>query len=316
MSCLALLLLTAVIIYFGALISFFLAAGMVPLAILCLILIPLAILFTWRIIYPWLVRMGRWSAQLKNLIFLALVLAAVGVGLGYIIPNVPTVTLPLLGIKMSVIALIFGLLFLFLLLLALAVWLVRLWRYSWPITRNFFWDICFRIVALFWKILVGIPLGITWFLYHPPLRWLIAALLFYLRGISAAIAWLLYNPPLKGIATAILFVTRLIGRVTAWILYNQLIRAFVLAAASVAVILVAENVQQLEAIPNLPIYIIIFFALLWPIKAHLFILRLIARFISTVIYGLVSWWPITGVKGTLRKGLNAESKSYQDYKYA
>ena len=278
MSCLGLLLLTAVIIYFGALISFFLAAGMVPLAILCLVLIPLALLFTWRIIYPWLVRMGRWSAQLKNLIFLALVLTAVGIGLGYIHSNVPTVTIPLLGIKVPVTVLIFGVLFLFLLLLAIVVWLVRLWRYSWPTARNFFWDICFRIVALFWKILVGIPLGITWFLYHPPLRWLIAALLFYLRGISAAAAWLLYNPPLKGIATAILFITRLIGRVVAAVLYNP--------------------------------------PICWVIEFAIFILRLIARFISTVIYGIVSWWPITGVKGTLKKGLNAESKSYQDYKYA
>jgi hypothetical protein len=311
MSCLALLLLTAVIVYFGALISFFLAAGMVPLAILCLVLIPLALLFTWRIIYPWLVRMGRWSAQLRNLIFLALVLTAVGIGLGYVL-KVPTATLPILGIKVPVTVLVFGLLFLFLLLLALAVWLVRLWRWSWPIVRNFFWDICFRTVALFWKILVGIPLGITWFLYHPPLRWLIAALLFYLRGISAAIAWLLYNPPLRGIATAILFITRLIGRVIAWILYSPLIRALVLASASVAVILIAPKLD----ISIDPIYIIIFFALLWPIEAYLFILRLIARFISTVIYGLVSWWPFTGVKGTLRKGLTAESKSYQDYKYA
>jgi hypothetical protein len=224
--------------------------------------------------------MGRWSAQLKNLIFLALVLTAAGIGVGYIpnIPTIPTVTIPLLEIKVPATLLIFGLPFLFLLLLAIAVWVVRLWRYSWPTTRNFFWDICFRIVALFWKILVGIPLGITWFLYHPPLRWLIAALLFYLRGISAAAAWLLYNPPLKGIATAILFITRLIGRVVAAVLYNP--------------------------------------PICWVIEFAIFILRLIARFISTVIYGIVSWWPITGVKGTLRKGLNAESKSYQDYKYA
>ena len=308
--------LTAVLTYFLAAITFFLAIGQIPLAILCLILIPLALLFIWRIIYPWLVRMGRWSAQLRNLIFLAFVLTALGIGVGKIIPNVPSVTIPLLGgIKVPATVLIFGVPFVFLLLLAIAVWVVRLWRYSWPITRNFFWDIGFRIAALLQKILVGIPLGITWFLYRPPLRWLIAALLFYLRGIAAAVAWLLYNPPLKGIATALLFISRLIGRVTAWILYNQLIRAFVLAAASVAVILVAENVAKLD-IPNLPIYIIIFFALLWPINAHIFILRVIARFISTVIYGIVSWWPTTGVKGVLRKGLTAESKSYQDYKYA
>jgi len=277
MSCLALLLLTAVIIYFGALISFFLAAGMVPLAILCLVLIPLALLFTWRIIYPWLVRVGRWSAQLKNLIFFALVLTAVGIGLGYII-NVPVVTLPLVGIPVRLTVLIFGLLFLFFLLLAMVVWLVRLWRRGWPTVRDFFWDISFRIVALVWKILVGIPLGITWFLNHPPLRWLVVTLLFYLRGIAAAVAWLLYNPPLRSIAAAILFITRLIGRVTAWLLYNPPIR--------------------------------------WVIEFGLFILRLIARFISAIIYGIVSSWLIKGVQGVLRKGLTADSKSYQDYKYA
>ncbi|HUW46985.1 MAG TPA: hypothetical protein VMW50_14515 [Dehalococcoidia bacterium] len=277
MSCLALLLLTAVITYFGAVIAFFLAAGMVPLAILSLVLIPLALLFTWRIIYPWLVRMGRWSAQLKNLIFLAFVSLALGFGLGYII-DVPSSTIPLVGITAPITVLIFGLLFLFLLLLAIVVWVVRLWRRGWPTVRNFFWDIGFRIVALFWKILLGIPLGITWFLYHPPLRWLIAALLFYLRGISAAVAWLLYNPPLRSITIAGLFVTRLIARPTAWLIYNP--------------------------------------PILWVIQFGLFILRLIARSVSTIIYGIVSWWPVTGVKGTLRKGLNVESKSYQDYKYA
>ena len=277
MSCLALLLLTAVIIYFGAAITLFLAAGMVPLAILSLVLIPLALLFTWRIIYPWLVRMGRWSAQLKNLIFLAFVVTAVGIGLGYLIPNIPTITIPLIGIKLPVTVLVFGLLFLFLLLLGLVVWLVRLWRRGWPTVRDFFWDMSFRIVALFWKILLGIPLGITWFLYHPPLRWLIAAFIFYLRGIAAAAAWLVYNPPLRSILKAVALITRLIGRLVAAILYNPPIR--------------------------------------WVIEFAIFILRLMARPISTVIYGIASWWPITGVKGTLKKGLTIESKSYQDYKY-
>ena len=277
MSCLAILLLTAVIIYFGALISFFLAVGMVPLAILCLVLIPLAILFTWRIIYPWLVRMGRWSAQLRNLIFLALVLTALGIGLGYVL-DVPSVTIPLLGISLPATVLIFGVPFLFLLLLAIVVWLVRLWRRGWPTVRDFFWDLSFRIVALFWKILVGIPLGITWFFYHPPLRWLIATFLFFFRRISAAVAWLLYNPPLRSIIMAVFFVTRFIGRVVAAVIYNP--------------------------------------PILWVIQFVIFILRLIARFISSIIYGIVSWWPIKGVKGILRKGLTAESRSYQDYQYA
>jgi hypothetical protein len=277
MSCLALLLLTAVIIYFGATIAFFLAVGAVPLAILSLVLIPLALLFTWRIIYPWLVRIGRWSAQFRNIVFLAIVLTAVGIGLGYIF-DVPSFTIPLVGIELPLTVLVFGLLFLFLLLLGLVVWLVRLWRRGWPTVRDFFWDIAFRTVALFWKILVGIPLGITWFLYHPPLRWLIAALLFYLRGISAAVALLLYNPPLRSIAIAIVVVTRFIGRVVAFLIYNPPIR--------------------------------------WVIELGIFFLRLVARITSSIIYHIWSWWPVTGVKGTLRKGLMTESKSYQDYKYA
>ena len=277
MSCLALLLLTAVLTYFLATISLFLAAGMVPLAILSLVLIPLALLFTWRIIYPWLVRMGRWSAQLKNLIFLAFVSLALGFGLSYII-DVPSSTIPLVEITAPITVLIFGLLFLFLLLLAIVVWVVRLWRRGWPTVRNFFWDIGFRIVALFWKILVGIPIGIVWFFYHPPLRWLVAAVVFYLRGISAAVAWLLYNPPLRNITNVGLFVTRLVGRVTAVILYNP--------------------------------------PICWVIQFGLFSLRLIARFISTIIYGIWLWWPVEGVKRRLKKGLTVESKSYQDYNYA
>jgi len=277
MSCLMLFLLTLVIMYFGALIGFFLAVGMVPLAILSLVLIPLALLFTWRIIYPWLVRMGRWSAQFRNIIFLALVLAAVGVGLGYIL-DVPSFEIPLLGIEAPVTFIVFGLLFLFFLLLGIVVWLVRLWRYTWPIGRNFFWDIWFRIVALFWKILVGIPLGIIWFFYQPPLRWLVAAALFYIRRISAAVAWLLYNPPLRGITIAGLFITWLIALPIGWLIYNP--------------------------------------PILWVIQFGLFILRSIARFISTIIYGIWSWWPVRGIKVRLGKGLNVESKSYQDYKYA
>jgi hypothetical protein len=277
LSCLALLLLTAVLIYFLATISFFLAAGMIPLAILALVLVPLALLFTWRIIYPWLVRMGRWSAQFRNIVFLGLVLTALGIGLGYII-DVPTLTVPLIGIKLPATVLVFGLLFLFFLLLGLVVWLVRIWRRGWPTVRDFFWDISFRTVALFWKILVGIPIGVVWFFYHPPLRWLVAAVVFYLRGISAAVAWLLYNPPLRSITIVVLSITRIIGRVVAAILYNP--------------------------------------PILWLIQLGLFTLRLIARFTSTIIYGIWSWWPLKGVKERLEKGLTVESKSYQDYKYA
>jgi hypothetical protein len=279
MSCLALLLLTAVLIYFLATISFFLAIGAVPLAILSIILIPLALLFIWRIIYPWLVRMGRWSAQIKNIVFLAFLLTALGIGLGYIPGiNIPRVTIPFIGVQLPATVLVFGLPFIFLLLLGLAVWLVRLWRRGWPLTRNFFWDIWFRIVALLGKILLGIPLGIAWFLYHPPLRWLIAALLFYLRGMAAAAAWLVYNPPLRSILKGLASITRLLGRVVALILYNPPVG--------------------------------------WLIDFGIFILRLIARPVSTVIYWIVSWWAITGPRRTLSRGITTETRSYQDYKYA
>jgi hypothetical protein len=273
MTCFAVLVLACVILF----VSLWIALGLLSIGVGVIIIAVVAalafLLYFWRVIYPWLVRMGRWSAQLRNTIFLLAVLLG-GVATLYIIPQlgikIPTVLL--------IVLIILGILFVFLLLLAMVVWLVRLWRRGWPLARNFFWDTSFRIVALFWRILVGIPLGITWFLYHPPLRWLIAALLFYLRGIAAAAAWLVYNPPLRSILKAVGFITGLIGRVVAAILYNP--------------------------------------PILWLVQAMLFVLRVIIRPISAIIYGIMSWWPITGVKGTLKKGLTTESKSYQDYKYA
>jgi hypothetical protein len=274
MTCLAVLLLSWIILFVGV----GLAIGLLSIAA-ALIIIAVAVflaflLYFWRVIYPWLVRMGRWAAQLRNTLFLLALL--VGVFGSWYLLNQVGIEIPRAVLYAVLIPL--GVLFIFLLLLAIVVWVVRLWRRGWPTVRNFFWDISFRIVALGWKILVGIPLGITWFLYHPPLRWLIAALLFYLRGISAAVAWLLYNPPLRSITMAVLFVTRLIGRVVAAIFYNPPIS--------------------------------------WVIQFGIFILRLMARPISSAIYGIVSWWPITGVKETLSKGLITETRSYQDYKYA
>jgi hypothetical protein len=277
MSCLALLLLTAVVIYFGALISFFLAAGSTALVILSLVLIPLALLFTWKIIYPWLVRMGRWSAQVKNIVFLALVLTAIGIGVGYLL-NVPSITVPLIGIQLPITVLVFGLLFIFLLLLGAIVWIVRIWRRGWPLLRDFFWDIWFRTLALLWRILVGIPLGVAWFLYHPPLRWLVAAFIFYLRGLSAAAAWIVYNPPLKGIGIGVLFIVRVVSRVVSAILYNP--------------------------------------PVVWLVVAGLFALRLGGRVISAIIYGIWAWWPTKGIRKTLKTGVATDSKAYQDYKYA
>jgi len=280
MTCAGLLAVATVILLVGSLLILALIPTALAVFLLAVVLTIAGLILTWRWVYPWLVRMGRWAAQLRNIIFLFIVVVVGEFVLKYILGlagiSVPTVSI--LGIEVTVIGLGVLCFALFLLLLGLVVWLVRGWRYSWPPARDVFWDSCFRIAALFWKILVGIPLGIVWFFYHPPLRWLVAALLFYLRGIAAAAAWFLYNLPLKGIAIAVLFVTRLVARVAAWLLYSLPVR--------------------------------------WVIGAVVFILRLVARFISTVIYGIWEWWPIKGIRGTLRKGLTAQSKSYQDYKYA
>jgi hypothetical protein len=274
MTCFAVLLLAWIVLFVGV----GLAVGLISIAaalIIIAVVVALAfLLYFWRVIYPWLVRMGRWAAQLRNSLFLLALLIGV-LALWYLLGQAD-IQIP--GVVLYAVLIPLGVLFGFLLLLGLVVWVVRLWRYTWPIGRNFFWDIWFRIVALFWKILVGIPIGIIWFFYHPPLRWLVAALLFYLRGVSAAVAWLLYNPPLRDITAAVLFVTRLIGRVVAAILYNP--------------------------------------PILWLVQLGLFNLRLIARFLSTIIYGIWSWWPFKGVRGMLRKGLTVESKSYKDYNYA
>jgi hypothetical protein len=280
LTCAGLLAVATVILLIGSLLILALIPTALAIFLLAVVMTLAAIVFTWRYVYPWLVRMGRWAARPINIIFLFIVVAVGELVLKYILDragiSVPTVSI--LGREVTVIGIGFLAFSLFLLLLGLVVWIVRAWRYTWPPARDVFWDNCFRIGALFWRILVGIPLGIVWFLYHPPLRWLVAALLFYLRGMSAAAAWFLYNPPLKGIKIAVLFVTRVIARIAAWILYSLPIR--------------------------------------WVVGAVVFILRLMARFISTVIYGIVSSWPVRGVRGALRTGLTAESKSYQDYKYA
>jgi hypothetical protein len=280
MTCAGLLAVATVILLVGSLLILALIPTALAVFLLAVVLTIAGIIVVWRWVYPWLVRMGRWAAQLRNIIFLFVVVVVAELVLEYILGragiSVPTISI--LGRDVTIIGIGLLAFSLFLLLLALVVWMVRAWRYSWPPARDVFWDSLFRLVALFWKILVGIPLGIVWFFYHPPLRWLLAALLFYLRGISAAAAWLLYNPPLKGIAIAVLFIMRLVARVASWLLYSLVIR--------------------------------------WVVGVVVFILRLIARLISTVIYGIWSWWPIKGIRGTLTKGLTTQSKSYQDYKYA
>jgi hypothetical protein len=282
MTCAGLLAVATVILLIGSLLILALIPTALAVFVLAIIFTIAGIIIVWRWIYPWLVRMGRWAARPVNIIFLFVVVVVGELVLKYILDavgiSVPIVTIPILGIDVTVIGLGFLLFALFLLLLGLVVWLVRGWRYTWPPARDVFWDLWFRIVGLFWRILVGIPLGIVWFFYHPPLRWLVAALLFYLRWTSAAAAWLLYNPPLKGITIVILFVTRLIARVVAWIIYSLPIR--------------------------------------WIVAAVVFIIRLMARLISTIIYGIVSWWSTKGVRKALRRGLTAESKTYQDYNYA
>jgi len=280
MTCAGLLAVATVILLVGSLLILALIPAALAIFLLAVVLTIAGLIVVWRWIYPWLVRMGRWAAQLRNIIFLFIVLVVGELVLKYILDRagISVPTLSILGRDVTIIGLGVSCFALFLLLLALVVWLVRGWRYTWPPARDVFWDSCFRIGALLWKILVGIPLGIVWFFYHPPLRWLVAALLFYIRGLSAAAAWFLYNLPLKGIAIAVLFIARLIARIAAWLLYSLPVR--------------------------------------WVAGAAVFILRLMGRLISTVIYGILSWWPIKGIRGTVRKGLTAESKSYQDYKYA
>ena len=273
MTCFAVLLLAWIILFVGV----GLAIGLLTISTALLIIAVAAtlalLLYFWRVIYPWLVRMGRWAAQLRNTIFLLVIL--VSIFIAWYLLNQAGIQIPLPLLLIVLIPL--GGLFVLLLLLAIVVWLVRLWRYTWPRFRNFFFDICFRIIALGWKILVGIPLGIIWFFYHPPLRWLIAAFLFYFRRIAAAVAWLLYNPPLRNITAVGLFITRLVARVIALILYNP------------------------------PIH--------WVIEFGFFVFRLTARFISTIIYLIWLWWPLQNVRQTLRRGITVESKSYRDYKY-
>ncbi|MFO7772977.1 MAG: hypothetical protein R6V59_03400 [Dehalococcoidia bacterium] len=282
MTCAGLLAVATVIFLVGML----LALALIPLAvagfILGLVLIVATLIFVWRHIYPWLVRMGRWAARPLNIIFLFIVVVVAELFLQYGLSQagivVPTLTLPWIGIEITVIGLGLLLLALFLLLLAIVVWLVRFWRYSWPRVRNVFWDLCFRAVGLGWRILVGIPLGIVWFFYHPPLRWLLGAALFYVRGVAAAAAWLLYNPPLREIMRAVIFITRLIARFTAWLVYNP----------------------PLE----------------WVARAALFIIMLVAHVISTIIDRIWMTEFGKGVREVLRKGLTVERESYQDYQYA
>jgi hypothetical protein len=280
MTCAGLLAIATVILLVGSLLILALIPTALAVFLLAVVLTIAGVIVIWRWVYPWLVRMGRWAAQVKNIVFLLVVVVVLELVLEYALGNagISVPTFSILGRDVTIIGIGLLAFALFLLLLALVVWMVRGWRYSWPPARDVFWDSLFRLVALFWKILVGIPLGIVWFFYHPPVRWLVAALLFYLRGISAAAGWLLYNHPLKGIALAVLFIMRLIARIAAWILYSLLVR--------------------------------------WIVGAVVFILRLIARLVSTVIYGIWSWWPIKGIRGTLTKGLTTQSKSYQDYKYA
>ncbi len=274
MTCFAVILLTWMIFFVGTALAIGLITIAAALIIVAIIATLAFLLFTWRIIYPWLVRMGRWSSQLRNIGFLFALLA--GVVVLWILLRQAGIQLPLA--ILLIIAIPLGSLFILLLLLAIVVWLIRLWRYSWPPLRNVFWDIHFRIVALGWRMVLGVPLGIVWFFYRPPLRWLVAVVLFYVRGLSAGVAWLLYNPPLRDLIRVGLFFARLAARLAAWLLYHPPIR--------------------------------------WLLDFGIFSLRLSARYTSGIIYAIWSWWPIDGVRDVLNKGLTVEKKSYQDYKHA
>jgi hypothetical protein len=269
MTCLSVLLLAWIVLFTGVGIALGLVSVAVGIILIAVVAALAFLLYFWRVIYPWLVRMGRWAAQVKNSAFLVVLL--LGVLGAYLL-------LQLSGLLLYAVVIPLGVLSAFLLLLGAVVWIVRIFRRGWPLVRDFFWDIWFRIMALLWKIVVGIPLGVVWFLYHPPLRWLVGAFMFYLRGVAAAAAWLVYNPPLKGIALIILFITRLVGRIVSAILYNP--------------------------------------PVVWLVQAGLFALRLNARVISAAIYGIWAWWPTKGIRGALKTGVTTDSKRYQDYKYA
>jgi hypothetical protein len=243
-------------------------------AILGMVLAPALIVYVWRAIYPLLVRMGRWAAQLRNLIALLFAVVIWGFLLGLILGGV--VGVPTLGRIFVIVGLV---VFFFLFLLGVIVWLVRLWRYIWPRWRNGFWDICARIAALIWLIILGVVTGVAWLLYHP-LRWVFATILFYLRLSSRGVAWLLRHPPLRWLITTTLFFMGLIARPTAWLLYHPPIR--------------------------------------WLVQIIIFFLRLIARICSVVVYAFVSLFQKIShaVTEVLQRGLATEKDSYQEYQYA
>ena len=271
MTCFAVILLAWMILFVGTGLAIGLLSIAAALIIIAIVAALAFLVYFLRAFFPRFVQIGRWSAQLRNLGFLLALL--VGLFAVWYLLNQAGIALPtwvLLAIGIPL-----GLIFLILFLLALVVWLVRLFRYSWPLLRNAFWDIHFRIVALSWRIVIGIPLGFIWFFYRPPLRWLVAMVLFYFRGVAAGVAWVLYNPPLRELIRVSLFFARLAARIVAWILYNPPVR--------------------------------------WLIDLAIFSLRLSARFVSSIVYAIWSWWPLGGVRDKLRKGLTVESQSYQDY---
>jgi len=277
MTCAGLLAVAAAIFLVGTLLALALIPLFLAVLLLCLLAILAVLVFLWRNLSPSLGRIAQWAAQLRNIVFLFVVVVVTELVLkwGLAQAGISLFSLTLFGIEVSIVGLLLLLLFLFLLILAIAVWLTRLFRYSWPPMRNAFWDLLFRVVALGWRIIIGIPLGFIWFFYRPPLRWLVAMVLFYFRGVAAGIAWLLYNPPLRELIRVALFFMRLGARLVAWIVYNPPVR--------------------------------------WIVQLAIFSLRLAARFVSGLIYAVWSWWPIGGVRDRLRKGLTVESQSYQDY---
>lgn len=187
-------------------------------ALIALVMLPAIFLYVWRTVYPWLVRIGRWAAQLRNLIALLFAVLIWGGLLGLILGGM--IGVPGLARVLIIVGLV---VFFILFLLGVIVWLVRLWRWAWPPWRSGFWDVLARIAALIWVIIDGILRGVGWLVYVP-LRWLTATILFYLRLLSRGVAWLLAHPPLRWLITTTLFFMRLIARATAWILYHPPVR--------------------------------------------------------------------------------------------
>ena len=257
----------------GVILGIGVVLGLIPTA---------AFVYIWRSIYPWLVRIGRWAAQLRNLIFLFLVLLAIDIVLGIIAWLLTGNTaLGLVAFLISVAVL------LFFLLLAIVVWLVRLWRWGYRPSRAAFWVIFLRILGGLWIIVGWIPGVIGWILYHPPISWIVAIGVFYIRVFSAIAAWFLYHPPLRWLIITGFLSVRLISRVVASLLYDPPLswlegaRDFGMRVVGWIVALCLFCIGRMAAVIAWFLY---HPPLRWLVTAGVFPVRLISRVVAWFLY--------------------------------